>query len=462
MINDIDCKRINMVVTKDLSRLGRDYILTGNYVEVYFPSKDVRYIAINDGIDTIRDDNDIAPFKAIINEMYAKDASKKVRSALKTKASQGMFLGSYAPYGYMIDPQDKHKLLVDEEAAAVVKRIYKMYLQGAGLCNITDTLNRDGIDTPRQHDMKRNPEKFKCASWQREIEWRHGTIRNALKNPTYLGHMVNGRQTTRSFKCKEPIYNDKSAWTIVENTHEPIISQEEFDEVQRMLEIRRKPTKQGTPHIFTGLVRCDECGKGLVLNNNKYTRYFSCRTYKMVGNRGCSSHGIRYDELVKAVLESIKQHIALAEIDKGAFAQKLMSEDGKNRRIRLDGFRKELDKISGREMEINGIFKHLYEDKTKGLMNDSRFVFLTGQYDSELETILKRKTELMDMLAQEEISDKGTARFMELIERHMDIQELDSAIAHELIDCIYIGKKEKGRNAIQDITIHFKFVGNIA
>ena len=255
MIEDIDRKRIDMVITKDLSRLGRDYILTGHYVEVYFPSKNVRYIALNDGIDTIHDNNDIAPFKAIINEMYAKDASKKIRSAIKTKAQLGYFMGSYAPYGYMKAPNDCHKLLIDEDAAAVVRRIFKMFLQGAGTMNITKTLNREGVKTPMQHLMMRNPEMFKSPKWQGKKLWSHCVVRTFLKNIMYLGHMVNGRQTTRSFKCQEVVYNDKSDWIVVENTHEPIISQGDFDEVQRLMEFKRKPARDGKPHIFSGLLR---------------------------------------------------------------------------------------------------------------------------------------------------------------------------------------------------------------
>jgi len=466
MIEDIDRKRINMVITKDLSRLGRDYILTGHYVEVYFPSKDCRYIAINDGIDTIHDNNDIAPFKAIINEFYAKDASKKIRSAIKTKAQLGYFMGSYAPYGYMKDPNDCHKLLVDEEAAAVVRRIYRMFLQGAGIVNIARTLTYEGVDTPMQHLMKKNPEMFKSPKWQGQKLWAHCVVNKILKNIMYLGHMVNGRQTTRSFKCQEIIRNAPSDWIVVENTHEPIVSQEDFDEVQRLAEFKRKPTKEGTPHIFSGLLRCDECGKGFSLtNNHSKQKYFRCRTYHFAGKNFCSNHNIRYDILVNAIHEDIKYHAELAKFNKDAILSKLLSEDNTGRQGRINGCRNEISKISSREIEIESVFKNLYEDKVKGTINDSRFIFLTQQYDEELETLINRKKELQDLLAKEEIGEKDTTRFMALIEKYVDMQELTSEVAHELIDRIYIGKREgsgSGKEATQEVKIVYKFVGEIA
>lgn len=198
-------------------------------MEIYFPQKDVRYIAINDSIDTIKDNNDIAPFMNLINDFYAKDISKKIRSAIKTKSSQGMFLGTYPPYGYMKDKSDSHKLLIDEESAAVVRRIFQMYLHGEGICAIAKVLNKDGVLSPMKHNQKQNPEMFKHPKWESKMEWTHCTVRNALRNIVYLGHMVNGRQTTLSFKCKTPIYTDKSDWVIVEHTHEPIIDQESFE-----------------------------------------------------------------------------------------------------------------------------------------------------------------------------------------------------------------------------------------
>ena len=463
MISDIDRKRINIVITKDLSRLGRDYILTGHYVEVYFPSKDVRYIAINDGIDTISDDNDMTPFKAVINEMYAKDISKKIRSALKTKAQQGYFLGTYAPYGFKQDPDNCHKLLVDDESAQVVRRVFRMYLQGSSIGGIVRALDDDKIDTPMQRGMKLNPERFKAEKWYGNKQWRRCTVRSILSSVACLGHMVNCRQRTRSFKCKELIRNDKSDWIIVENTHEAIISQEEYDEVQRMLETNRKPTSTGEPHLFSGLLRCEDCNKTIVINKNAHSVYFSCSSYKLGGKKLCSSHTISYNALVNAVLEDIKHHAALAGIDKDALLTKLIAEDSKARKGRLDKLSGEVDGISSRENEISRVFIQLYEDKVKGVINENHFMSFRQQYDAELETLKARKKGLQDTLASAEISEKDATRFMVMIEKYTEIQELDSAIVHELINRIYIGERVGvGRNVKQEIRIVYKFIGEVA
>ena len=276
--------------------------------------------------------------------------------------------------------------------------------------------------------------------------------------------MVNGRQTTRSFKCQEVVYNAPSDWIVVENTHEPLVSQEDFDEVQRLTEFRRRPRKDGKPHIFSGLLRCDECGRGFALSNNHSKQlYFRCRTYHFAGREYCSNHNIRYDVLVNAVSEDIKYHAKLAKFDKNAILSKLMSEDNVKRRSRLSGYQGEISKISNREVEIERVFKQLYEDKVNGTINDSRFLFLTKQYDEELETLKTRKKELQDLLAKEEISEKDTSRFMALIEKYVDMKELNSAIVHELIERIYIGKREMvGKEINQDVKIVYKFIGEIA
>jgi len=462
MINDIDKKRVNMVITKDLSRLGRDYILTGHYVEVYFPSKDVRYIAINDGIDTIHDNNDMAPFKAVINEMYAKDISKKIRSALKTKARQGYFLGTYAPYGYMNDPDDYHKLIVDEESAEIVRRVFRMYLQGESIGGIVRALNDDNVDTPMRHAMKVRPERFKSQRWYGDKQWVRCTVRFLLSNITFLGHMVNSRQRSRSFKCKELVKNDKSDWIIVENTHEPIICQADFDEVQRMLETNRKPRADGSPHLFSGLLRCADCGRVMVINKSKYHDYFCCSGYKLGGKKVCGSHSIRHDVLAGAVLEDIRYHAKLAETDKDAILAKLLDEDSAGRKDRMRKLADEIDRISSRESVISRVFTQLYEDRVNGVVNESHFISFRRQYDAELEAMRISKTELQDTMINLKVSENDTSRFIAIIEAYADMNEINSAIAHELIDRIFIGERRKeGREAKQEIRIAYKFVGEV-
>ena len=464
MINDIDLQKIDMVITKDLSRLGRDYIITGHYVEVYFPQKNVRYIALNDGIDTINDDNDIAPFKNILNEMYAKDISKKVRSALKLRASNGEFLGGYAPYGYTKDPNDKHKLLVDREVTPIIQKIFTLFLQGHGAQNIATTLNKEEAVNPIARLKAVNPDMFKAPKWNKTFYWRASTIKGILRNMVYLGHMVNCKLRSQSFKSKRQVSNEKEDWIIVENTHEPIISKEVWDEAQKMLEFRRRPTKQGEPHIFSGLLKCPDCGSSFVLTyNHSSYKTFICRTYKVGGVKMCSNHNIRYDILYDAILSDIKYHALSIQKNKEKIISKLMAEDIIKRDKQMAKLKNELKHITAREIEIDNVFSQLYEDKVQGVITNKRFIFLTEKFDNELEVIETKKQAIKDMLMKDEMDRKDMAHWINLIEKYTNIQDLSREILHELIECIYIGKKTYiDKEAHQDIRIVYKFVGEIA
>jgi len=261
MLSDIESKKINMVITKDLSRLGRDYIQTGYYLEVYFPQKDVRYIALNDNIDTSGKDNDIAPFKNILNEMYAKDISKKVRAAFRSKAENGEFIGSVAPYGYKKHPENKNRLIVDEIAADVVRRVFNMTLEGYGLNKIVRVFNSEGILNPTMYKKQQGLTYVNNLRLEGTTYWTNSTIRKILGNIVYTGVMAQGKQRTKSFKCKKKVSCSENDWVVVEGTHEPIIAPETWDAVQGMLSVRKRAMSDGETHLFAGLVKCIDCGR---------------------------------------------------------------------------------------------------------------------------------------------------------------------------------------------------------
>ena len=465
MINDIDMGKIDLVITKDMSRLGRDYIMTGHYVEIYFPSKNVRYIGLNDGIDTIHD-NDMTPFKAVINELYAKDISKKIRSSMKQRALRGEYLGGYPPYGFTKDPADKHHLLIDEGAVPVIKRIFELFLLGHGAQNIATTLNKEGAINPIDRLKELHPDMFKAEKWYRKpFCWKAPAVKNILGNPAYVGHMVNCRQTTKSFKCKEVVRNDPKDWIVVENTHEAIIDQETFDKAQKILEQRRSPTKQGEPHIFHGLLKCPDCGLSFTLSyggGNSYKTFY-CRTYKGQGVDVCGNHNIRYDRLCDIVLDDIRYHAKLATVDKNKLLQKLSSDDLSKRDKQVKAWKAEVSKLTKRENEINDIIAKLYEDKVNGVLSEPRFLMLAQKYDGELLKIENRKREVKESLVKEEIGRKDTAHWVEIIRKYTDISELTKELVHDLIDVIYIGEKKyiDSKNATQDIRICYKFVGDL-
>ncbi len=360
MIEDIEAGKINCVVTKDLSRLGRNYIMTGQYTELYFPSHNVRYIAIDDGVDSEKGESEIAPFKNIINEWVARDTSRKVKSAFKTKFAEGAYYGAYAPLGYKKHPDIKGKLLVDEETKWIVEKIFSLAYQGYGSAKITKILREEKVPTASwlnftrygtfAHIFEGKPEskryewtiahvnakitkilreeKVPTASWlnftrygtfahifegkpeSKRYEWTIAHVKAILKSEVYIGNSVHNRQSTVSFKSKKKVRKPKSEWFRVENTHEPIIDKEVFYRVQEQIKSRRRQTKEKATPIFAGLVKCADCGWSMRFATNKANKtpysYYSCSFYGQFGKGYCSMHYIRYDVLYQAVLERLQ------------------------------------------------------------------------------------------------------------------------------------------------------------
>ena len=302
MIEDIEAGKVNCVVTKDLSRLGRNYILTGQYTEIYFPSKGVRYIAINDNVDTANGDSELAPFLNILNEMHARQTSKKVKAALHTRRMNGAHLGSHTPLGYKRDPEKKGHLIIDPQTSWIVEKIFDLAVHGAGASKIMRILIQEQIPTPSWLHYSQDGSYahiFQDAPPEQRYAWNVGKVKAILKDENYIGNSIHNKLSTVSFKNKKLTRNPSDKWIRVENTHEPIISREVFNQVQAQIADRRRQQKDGTTQIFAGLVKCADCGWSMRFgrpHNGKRPGYYYCGKYGQT-DRKCSMHFIRYDVL---------------------------------------------------------------------------------------------------------------------------------------------------------------------
>ncbi len=459
MLADIDSKKVNMVITKDLSRLGRDYIQTGYYLEVYFPQKNVRYVALNDNIDTIGDDNDIAPFKNILNEMYAKDISKKIRAAFKVKAENGEFIGAFAPYGYKKHPENKNRLVVDEEAAKVVKRAFDMAQEGCGLNKIARAFNAEGILNPSMYKTLHGSSYVNNLRIKGTTYWTNSTIRKMLTNTVYIGVMAQGKQRTKSFKCKKKVSCSEDEWIVVEGTHEPIIDLKIWDSVQRALSVRKRAMADGDTHMFSGLVKCADCGHSMSLGKkaNGY-RYFVCGTYKNCGPGYCKRHGIRYDYLYDIVLKDIRCLAELARYDEDAVLARLVLAENEKRRNMEASNKNELAAIEARIHEIDLVMKQLYEDRVKRNIAEKRFLQLSKYYEDEQEKAELKHKEALARMEAFKASSKGINYWRDSVKGYAFIRELDKNILNEMIDRILIGEKRTVEgDSVQEIKIVYKF-----
>jgi len=471
MIADIEKGKVNLVITKDLSRLGRNYIMCGQYTEIYFPERHVRYIALNDGVDTLNQASsmDITPFKHILNDMYAKDISTKIKSTLHAKAKRGEYLGALDPYGYLRSPEDKHKLIVNEETAPVVRRMFEMCAAGIGARSIATTLNNEGILSPTEYTRFRKHNPDTDGEFVRRGFWTRTYVQFMLKNEIYVGSMVQGRQYTPTYRSKkrEPI--PKENWIVVPNMHEPLITRELFDEAQRKLQSRKKvatgPSKE--PHLFAGLFFCEACGTAMrqsYTQNGKYT-YFVCGKNHAIGSVACSSHYINYDTVYQVVREDIRRNAILFSEDRERAAQKLMELKCADEHKRTEKMKRELVLAKKRLGELDVKLKRTYEDNVSGKLPDHIFSMFIADYDQEKAAVKATIADLEKSLAKVQDTAADIDRFAALIQKYTSFEELDRFMLNELIDRITIyetpgmGRNRKGKEKI--ITIYYKFVGTL-
>ncbi len=462
MIQDIENGVINLVITKDLSRLGRNYSEAGYYTDTYFPNNNVRYIALNDGIDTITE-NDITPFKHILNEMYAKDISRKTRSAKKTLAQQGKFINSRAPYGYMKSPEDKHKLIIDENVSNIVVRIFTMFLHGSSGRFIADTFNRENIKTPNDYYYttvnKPNP------YIKHKNKWGRGTVMNIIKNPVYYGAMAQGKRSVKSFKNKQISKNPVDIWIVVEDTHIPIIEKSVWEEAQsRMTKnhvgIRRN--KDGDVSLFSGIVVCADCGTKMTFDCRHYQtyikEYYRCGRYKNRGSNACNPHTILLDTLSKAVIADLKQYAKLAQNDESKLIERLLKTHNSTKQKDIHRFEVQIKEKEYRVKEIDNLIQSLFEEKVSGIVPENIFKRMAKKYDDEQTRIFKELEELQKNLSACRETDKDISSWIAKIKKCLSLETLSREIVLELIERIEVSEVyERDGGEQQDINITYKF-----
>ncbi len=464
MIGLVEQGKVGTVIVKDLSRLGRNYLESGNYTEVIFPEYKVRFIAINDNVDSEKGDNEFAPFKNIINEWYAKDCSRKVRSAFKTKALKGEFTGGFPAYGYMKDPKDRHHLIPDQNAPTV-KRMFRMAMEGVSCYHIAVQLEKDKVPTPRAFLIDEYGKYYTNDLVKHPYSWTKGTVKRILGNPVYLGKLVSLRYQTRSFKDKRIIPRSEDQWVTVENTHEALVDQETFDLVQERIKVKQQASWANSDNKYRGLLFCGDCHTRMVFSARKGRTSkgnFVCNKHRRYGGKECSSHYITLEQVEDIILEDIRRHAALAVSDKERYIQFLLEAAEKGSASRREKARQEIDGFLKRKDELDVILNQLYEDHALHRLPDDRYAAMADKYSAEYRALSAKINEMEESQGGLIKREKNAQRFAELVERYVDLQEVTTELLHTLIDHMVIHEKEVYNNqVIMKVEIYYRFIGRV-
>lgn len=462
MLSDIERGLVSTVIVKDMSRFGRNYLEVGMYTEIMFPDKDVRFIAVNDGVDSEREDNDFTPFRNIINEWYAKDTSKKIRAVFKAKGMSGKRVSTQAPYGYVRDADGN--LLVDEDTAPIVKLIFQLAAEGNGPGKIARTLREMEIVTPGTLEFQRTG-RTKRYDPDNPCFWYSSTISKILVQQEYLGHTVNFKTTKKSYKSKKKIENPKEKWVIFENTHEALISQEQWDIVQKNRQQRRRPTRMGDMGMFSGLLFCADCGHTLNLNRTKsWAREqdnYTCGAYKQ-GKGKCSAHYIRATVLEQLVLENLREVISFAREDEEEFVRQAMENKMALHRQEQAQAKRLLEQQTRRMSEIDTIIKRLYEDHVIGKLTDDRFAKMSADYEQEQEALQISTDQLREVVEASERQTVNMDSFLKIVRKYTVPDKLFPELLNALVEKIVVHAPDKSSgHRTQQIDIHYNFIGEI-
>lgn len=464
LMADAEEGKISTVIVKDMSRFGRDYIMVGYYTEIYFSNLDIRFIAINDNVDSnIQTENDLTPFKNVFNEWYARDTSKKIRAVFKAKGNSGKHLTTNPPFGYKKDPDDKDKWIIDDEAAATVRRIFQMYVDGYRISEIGHKLTEEKVETPILYYMNRGI-KTNARSEYPEI-WDLMSIKYILSQTAYAGHTVNFQTAVKSYKTKKQIRLPKEDWIIYRNTQEPIIDEKTFETVQQMRKVKRARTKYNEPNMFSGLLYCADCGNHLTIQRvarNRKMDNFSCATYRKKKKGLCSCHRILVSDLETIVKEDLQKVCEYVFLHEKEFTDEYLSGSKKETEKFQSKTKAELKRLSERQEEIGKIIRKLYEDNVNGRITDERFDFLAKSYEDEGNDLKAKIQELQNALASSVQDEEKLSKFLKVVKSYTKIEELTPEILNSFIEKIYIGETEKyeGRK-MQEVEIIYKFVGAI-
>ncbi len=464
LIEKIENGEVATLIVKDMSRLGRDYLKVGFYTEILFVEKGVRFIAINNGIDSAnQQDSDFTPFLNIINEWYAKDTSKKIRVVMKSKGEAGEHLCTNPPYGYMKDPENKKRWIIDPEAAEVVKRIFALCLDGYGPSQIARILKSDKVLIPTaywqaqgktvNHSVPENP-----------YLWVSATVADILEKKDYLGHTVNFKTYKQSYKSKKKLYNPEEKQLVFENTHEAIVDADTWKRVQELRKNKRRPTRTGKTNMFSGIVRCADCGEKLYYctsrNFEARQDHFVCSTSRLKGKEVCATHFIRAVVLEQGVLAHMRMTITCVANHEEQFRKAIGAKQKAEAKKELAAKRRQLTQAERRIEELDRLFKRIYEDNANGKLSDSRFQMLSDDYEQEQKELREKLLRLNEEITKQEEQVENIDRFIGKVRKYLDLDELTPAVLNDMVRAVYVHAPDKLKGyREQQIDISYDLVG---
>ena len=463
MMDCVESGEVKCVITKDLSRMGRNYLQVGMFTEITFPKKGVRFIAINDGVDSAQGENDLTPLKNLFNEWMLRDTSKKIKAVKRAKGMSGKPTTTQPVYGYLMGEDER--FIVDEEAAPVVKQIYDLCLAGNGPSKIARVLTEQGVPTPGTLEYRRtgSTRRYHPGS---ECKWATNTIVHILERKEYLGHLVNFKTEKVSYKVKSSVENPEEKQVIFENAHEPIIDPDTWERVQELRKQRKRPNRYDEVGLFSGLLFCADCGSVLYQqryeNKTRKQDCYICGNYKK-RTHDCTAHFIRTDLLTAGVTANLKKITAYAAKHEKQFMKLLVqqNEDGGKRRNAAK--KRELEAAEKRIGELSAIFKRLYEDSVAGRITDERFAELSADYEAEQRQLKERAAELQGELSKAQEATVNAGKFMNIVRRHISFEELTPTLLREFIEKIVVHEcsYDENKHRRQEIEIYYSFVGKV-
>ncbi|MFS5202254.1 recombinase family protein [Streptococcus agalactiae] len=466
MMNGVNSGNIGCIIVKDMSRLGRDYLKVGQCMEI-LRQKGVRLIAINDNVDSFYREDDFTPFRNIMNEWYARDTSRKIQSTFRSKGESGKPTASTPPYGYIKDEKDKNKWIVDEKAAEVVRRIFNMTMQGNGPYRIAKILEGEKVDIPAYHQQKLGYGLYQSKNFEHPYRWCSSTIASILKKQEYLGHTVNFK-TRKHFKDKKSKYVSEDNWLIFENTHEPIIDQETFDNVQRIRgNVKRYPDGWGEYHPLTGLMYCADCGSKMYVHrtsNYKNIPYYTCSAYTKTpcGTLCLSAHRIKAEVVLNLIRETLKDIKKYLDEDNEAFIRSIQNEMEEKEKIEIEKKKIRLTESQNRVQELERLMCRIYEDMILNKIPNNRYEILNNQYETEQVALSKEIKDLEQQVSRYEKETDRAKKFISLISRYENFDELTTTMINEFVEKIVVHERDRkgSQTSKQKIEIYFNFIGN--
>ena len=465
MMEQLAAGKAAAVFVKDLSRLGRNYIEVGRLTEEFFPEHDIRLVAVSDNIDTAEGENELAPIRNLFNEWYARDISKKRRISNKIKGNAGEPMGQ-PPYGYIKDPDNSKRWIVDDEAAQVVRRIYSMTLEGYGTEQIAAQLEKDEILTPRAYWLKKGIKRPGKGKQQPATKWNSSTVTKILSLQEYCGDILNFKTYSKSYKNKKRLENDRENWVIFKDVHEPIIERAVFEQVQQKRgKIRKRRTNEGEHNMFSGLLVCADCGCNLHFHfnqGNPEIKYFNCSNYK--GNRGSctSTHYVRVDFLEQVVLGEIRRLTKFASLYEDEFLKAVIGHSQQAAETDRKLKEKELKVLLARDEELDGLFERIYEDNVSGKLSDDRFAKMSRRYEDEQKELAEKIKKLRSEIEKQSSQVMTTDMFISLVRKYTRARKLTPRMLNELVEKIEVYNAEKIDGVWeQRLRIHYNCVGEI-